>query len=109
MTITPDLDRIDAVVAYVRAHPEEYDQETWLCCIAGHAARMDGWKPYPTGFITSMVIKDGTARTIVAVAADLLGLDEDTAYDLFDVNNTLEDISRIQAELHAAYRPDGAA
>lgn len=115
--MNPNLDLLDAVVAHIEAHPEQHDQTTWFCgttaCIAGRTALMSGWKPYsfkPGHTSHSVVFKDDEVRHVEDVARDLLRIDQDTVDDLFNPDNTLGDILRIQRELHEAARiADGTA
>ena len=41
-----NIELLDAALAYIDEHPEEWDQSTWDCgttaCIAGHMARLSG-------------------------------------------------------------------
>jgi hypothetical protein len=122
---TVNLDLLDAVVEHIDTHPEEHDQSDWICgttaCVAGRVALFSGWRPVfnpPCGLAfcdchthTGLVEKDGQRRRVSGVAQDLLGIDDDTADDLFFGGNDVDDIHRIQAELHAAYdrAQDGAA
>jgi hypothetical protein len=39
------LTRLDAALAYIDAHPQEWDQSRWVCetggCVAGHLVHLD--------------------------------------------------------------------
>lgn len=66
-----------------RIKPERYNQSRWCgtaCCIAGHAARMEGWKNAGWAFVR----KDGEKVSVEYVARRILGLDSWEAGNLFD-------------------------
>lgn len=97
--MTPNLPLLRKVLDHIDAHPEEWRQEVWVSktpcgtahCIAGHAVVLSGGQ-----FVTLNRVRIGEkVQNVHNVAADLLGLDDRTADDLFDAGNTREDIQRI--------------
>lgn len=69
---------------------EPVDYQAWcetIFCVAGKVVLDDGWVPHfkPSG-IYSHLIRDGETRyDVFTLAADLLGLSETEAFDLFTV------------------------
>lgn len=124
-----NLDKLDQAIAYIEAHPEEWQQEFWAektacgtaLCLAGTLAALDGWKPTrwwavkaDSGEIqrTYSAIKNRKVRDIEDVAHDILGLerspaaepfsdDERMAHRLFRSSNTLGDIKRYRDRIAA--------
>ena len=108
MTINKDLLR--ETLAYIEAHPEEWDQTKWLCgttaCFAGRACLLSGDRPvYEIGpdDESGRVYfgQDNRRRQVRYRAADLLGLGQHDADVLFDCGCTMDDLRRIVAELCA--------
>jgi len=93
----PDFERLDAVLAYHDAHPDEHDQGVFgsqtscgtVCCTAGRAVIMFApehalW--VPDRFLEPTGMKLHSAPTGVPIhelAAGLLGLDDEQANELF--------------------------
>ena len=110
---TPNIVELDAILAHIEAHPEQWDQSWYFteaaepsadwcgtaCCIAGFAAARAGWTPVGTLFLSTQVVKDGVTRDVVEVAAEILGLFRVDAHMLFSGNNTLEDLKNFRNEL----------
>jgi hypothetical protein len=109
-----DLERLDAAIAYIEAHPLEWNQHWWFtrtacgtaCCLAGTVAMLDGWTPanWTRGFAADTqeaweVEKNGAPRYVREVAAELLGVSRLAAYVLFAGDNDLDRIKKIRAEL----------
>lgn len=79
------------------------------CCIAGYVATRNGEKPLIEEYLDyAMVVrlKDGTVENIDFHARNLLGLTPEEATRLFEMENTLDDLRRIVAELKEAYGVD---
>ena len=83
------------VMEHIEAHPEEWDQETWVstcetkACFAGWACWLSGVGMQAHGGLT--VTSDGDP--VPRAAAELLGLDRETAWDmLFDGHLTMADL-----------------
>ena len=102
----------EATLAYIKAHPEDWRQEIWVCetagCFAGIAVMLAGAKPIfepleataPDGPLggTRQAVRcmfDGHLKIIVALAGELLGLNHWDAAALFVASNTLEDLATI--------------
>jgi len=101
-------DLLRETLAYIEAHPEEWDQTKWICesvaCFAGRACLLSGDRPIfdPKWRFEAMRVAVGELGHDVGVrrrATDLLGIDEWQADDLFAQKNTLNDLRRIVAEL----------
>jgi uncharacterized protein YjbI with pentapeptide repeats len=77
------LARLDAALAYIDAHPQEWEQDVWVCetggCVAGHLVHLDSTTDWPT-----LVLSGG----IEGRAADLLVLSMDQCEGLFSPDNT---------------------
>lgn len=110
-TPLPDPRQLRAdTLAYIRAHPDEWDQESWRCgtgmCYAGTAAMLAGGTfPFPAdalGVFADLVdTPDGRRREISDWAAQVLGLDWESKAVLFDPGNTLGDLTHIVARIDA--------
>lgn len=79
----PNFTELDATLNYIRAHPEEWDQDMWFrqtecgttMCFAGVTAWRHGWTPvfYYNGEAHA-VERDGETRHVRSVARNILGL-----------------------------------
>lgn len=120
---TPNLEELDAVIAFLKAHPTIHDQGNWAqyngnvppkvtpaldCgsafCIAGAVvARAGGiiqWtRSWEDFWSASEVIVDGANRWIESYAREVLGLTEDQSDMLFSGSNTMEDIDWIRDQI----------
>jgi hypothetical protein len=122
------LPLLDAAIDHIEKHPEEWDQSQWRCktgmCLAGHIVILAGGKwahpERPESFLLVQEpgersdIGDGKVRASVR-AERLLGAgarfpdcngncddgDGSECRDLFDSNNTLDDIKGMRNELYA--------
>jgi uncharacterized protein YjbI with pentapeptide repeats len=81
--LSPDaLALLDRALAYIDAHPQEWDQDVWVCdtggCVAGHIVHLDsaGWR--------DVMSRGGVAER----AAELLGLSMNRCAGLFHSSNT---------------------
>lgn len=113
---TPNVALLNQTLAYIEAHPQEWDQTTWHCgttaCFAGHAALLDGaeWAPanVPIGELVlardddpdlNVLVLDGTPSVFVDDRAQrILGLTEYQATELFSGCNSLDDLRTLVAE-----------
>jgi hypothetical protein len=80
---------------HIIAHPEEWNQEAWICdtgmCFAGHATILAGWKPVFKGKLpTGDVCKPNVRTTIMRAAIHELGITRVQTNLLFAGSNTLE-------------------
>lgn len=85
------LVRLDAALAYIDAHPEEHDQESWFhrkpgcgttACVAGTLTYLAGAIPIWGADLEeqvagAVVLPDGTERVISEYAAELLGVENE--------------------------------
>lgn len=110
-------------LAYIEAHPEEWDQSKWRCgtgaCFAGHAAILHGakWRNLAPDDMR-IIAPGGEVRYVDSYAREALGLkaevyvdhDGDTEFgvELFDGHNTLDDLRRIVGELCAQAESEAA-
>lgn len=106
-------DLLRRVLDHITAHPDEHNQGHWALwsdcgtayCVAGHAVVMSGYEPdWLSAFGGSEGISTagvaGKDQTIAELAAELLGLEFDSAHDgLFFGGNDLDALWRIAAEL----------
>lgn len=92
------------VLAYIKANPEQHDQEIWarqlscetVGCFAYHVCRMKGFE----ADLKRIVQHDRTMAwlttgdVIAEKATEILGANDDQANSLFDSDNTIEDLER---------------
>lgn len=104
---TPNVALLKQTLAYIEAHPEEWNQEVYHCrsaaCFAGHAATLDGgeWmhangeylfaRNDDPAYYTRMH-EGGRAVWVFDRARRILGLTLDQALDLFCEENRLDDL-----------------
>src|SRR5487761_990431 len=99
-----DAARIQADLDHITTHPEEHDQSIWArktgCgtarCMAGTAVIRAGIKLRWTG-IEASYTEHGVP--ISTAAANLYGLSDEQATELFGGDNTLDDLWRIAGEI----------
>lgn len=111
---TPNVPLLRQTLAYIEAHPEEWNQTTWRCgtsaCFAGHAAILDGgaWADEESACVTARAddLPDDVFGAAIALrvlvedrAQRILGLTDRQADYLFDAHNGLNDLRRQVAEL----------
>lgn len=113
---TPNVALLNQTLAYIEAHPEEWDQKTWHCgttaCFAGHAAALNGGEWLGRGSDSLIARDDDPAEDIWAATEDrpaivevdrrakrVLGLTDYQAEDLFEGGNSLDDLREIVAKL----------
>lgn len=127
-----DIQRLDAAIAYIEAHPEEHEQAYWFhrtdegcgtaACLAGTLALLDGWEPvgwvpagHGVGETTALVSKDGQICEVDDLAFDLLGcerststdswtetVDEDLVGEMFETANTFDMIKKLRDRIAAS-------
>lgn len=109
----PNTELAWKVLDHIAAHPEQWDQKTWLkrtdCgtagCFAGWTALLSGDKPdwlecggalfgEYTSFVRVNANNRMVGRTVETRAAELLDIDEEDAYFLFNATNDLDDLTR---------------
>lgn len=94
-----NLDKLDAAIAYIEAHPAQHDQGFYAAeqecgttlCLAGVIAMQAGWRPaWDLGhseasgvFATRSVKRGGEVGFARGVARAILGASEDEAAELF--------------------------
>src|SRR5487761_14958 len=99
-----DAARIQADLDHITTHPEEHDQSIWArktgcgtaCCMAGTAVIRAGIKLRWNG-IEASYTEHGVP--ISTAAANLYGLSDEQATQLFGGGNTLSDLWRIAGEI----------
>lgn len=100
-----DVPRLRKELEYVTAHRAQWLQGTWFhrtaCgtvgCLAGNTALNAGYVPvYERGKTTTTSVvrlpHEHYVRDVADVAAEVLGLDDDQAHELFAATNTLHDL-----------------
>lgn len=106
-----DIAKLDAALAYIEEHPEEWDQFSWgrrtprnACgtagCIAFHVGRIDGAEM--TWWGSSLELIGGASPSRYARESLDLRIDQSTA--LFMGNNSLDDLKAMRDAL--AKNPD---
>lgn len=94
-----DFERLDAAITFAVEHPERIDMGTWFArtdcgttaCLAGTVALQAGWTPvfdHETYnlrglIVTHEVAKGGETQYVKEVAAEVVGLDQVQADDMF--------------------------
>jgi hypothetical protein len=111
-----NLEKLDAAIAHIEAHPEEHDQNWWFrkrdcgttACLAGTLALLDGWEPvWPkrwTGWdytSAEYVKKGGRRRRVPLVAREIIEATEWEAESLFGIAADLDDIKRYRDKIAA--------
>jgi hypothetical protein len=109
----PNIDKLNAVLAKIKADPKSWDQSQWICgtvaCFAGHAVLMEGAQPAPPSEDfqryrtvtphTDQALLCGQIVDVSAAAEAILGLTPLQADYLFEQDNELEDLERMVAAL----------
>lgn len=111
------LPLLDAVIAQIEANPQTWTQKSYRCrtgmCVAGWVCEMTGGRWLHTleesRYLSLLEPVDGDSPDDISDgqvhaaerAARLLGLDEDTADNLFDGGNSLAEIKAIRDEIAA--------
>ena len=104
-----NFERLDAAITYAAAHPAKFDMYTWFkqtrcgttACLAGTALLQAGYEPRFTAsgraedlelfdedgdpYAITAVWLDGVAYPVSETAAELLGLTDDQADDIFNL------------------------
>lgn len=83
-------------------HQNYFAEEEWCdsaMCVAGKVVTDAGWVLVKQDLSRSLVAKNGYMEAVWDVAAELLGLDDITAGNLFDGGNEAHDIRRIAEEI----------
>lgn len=112
--MTPNVALLKQTLAYIEAHPEEWDQEVYHCrsaaCFAGHAATLDGgeWMHADSEYLAARsddpaddtrAYSGGRATWVFYRAQRVLGLTRAQAHGLFDEENNLNALREIVSEL----------
>lgn len=94
-----NLDLFNRVLAHIKAHPEEWDQEKYTphicgsaCCFAGHAVLLSGGT-IPTDYERANYTK--YPESVPRQAQALLDLTDEQTDWLFDCERTLEDFEAV--------------
>lgn len=113
------LERLDAALAHIDAHPDEWRQTTWgmrtecntSCCIAGWVVVQAGAElvfnemdEYADVEEAIDCLPDGEdyEESIAVFARKLLGIDGVVSSDLFDGGNSRADLQRVRDRLAAS-------
>ncbi len=113
----PNVERLLELRSWVRIEwerkvlglPSEWNQATWasrrdcgtVCCIAGKAALLEGWRPDflsradVSDAFTITFERDGSSRFADELAQEILGLTDQEASHLFRSENTVEQIEEL--------------
>lgn len=107
--MTPNAPLLLKTLEHIENHPEEWNQESWMCgttaCFAGHAALLDGGEICVDSLDGWFVARDDDPRDALWTLADgrlkihaeirarhALALDNQQAERLFSAGNTLDDL-----------------
>jgi hypothetical protein len=105
-----DIAKLDAALAYIEEHPEEWDQGNWgvknpcgtAGCLAFHVGRLDGapitWDRPPDTSRWAYVERIG-GKTPSNYARDSLGLSDGQAAALFFEFNSLDELKTMRDRL----------
>lgn len=105
---SPNVEAFVATLAYIEAHPEEHNQDSWVCettmCFAGHAAITVGGLQQvgPSTWVRGL---NGRECHVADAACEVLGLstgrrnDDQPASRLFYGAESLDDLYRISADI----------
>lgn len=104
-----NLDKLDEALAYIEAHPDEHDQNSWFArraggwcgttrCLGGTLAWLGGWKPAWEGRDRADMVRGpgGQVRYIRDVAQEILGASDDEAADLFLHADDLDELKDVR-------------
>lgn len=124
---TPNAELAYRVLDQIDAHPEQWQQLSWISrpagddcgtagCFAGWTCMLSGDKPcweFADSEETVTVIVEGQGNSLDGMlvgmrAVELLGITTDQKHDLFHELNTREDLGRLVAEIFGP-RPGGAS
>lgn len=100
-----NAERLQQTLEHIKANPEDWDQRRWNMCFAGWTVRLASEATIRTGECgcCSTLVKEGggiiPTWEIHQSASRLLDVDRES--ELFDANNTLEDLERIVQDLIA--------
>lgn len=106
----PNIELLEADIAYLEAHPEEHNQATWIdeCgtayCLAGYRALKEaaahGWRRYESAPAFHVSRGDGACiRNARSIAMEAYGLDEVQAEDLFSPLNSIDDLKSMVKDI----------
>lgn len=105
---------LDDALAYIRAHPEEWDQAEWVCgttaCLAGHLVMLgDGATIEDLHRMEGAGDGDGPciserARQLLGLPRASNGAGDVTAMVLFGGSNSLDDLERFVGHVKAGHR-----
>lgn len=108
-TATPNAVLAYRVLDHIDAHPEEHRQTAWVdqdscgttACFAGWACLLAGDQaPPPADCPSAMVFSpDGHLHGVFDRAQEHLGIDEETAEDLFSGDHLAEDLAELVPQI----------
>lgn len=104
-----NVELLEEVMQQIKDHPEQHKQSWWFTkswcgtamCFAGWACYLSGWQPL---FVSNSrqgsfaINKEGVSCYVRPLAIKLLGLGENFP-ELFNANNTVEDLERLVKDL----------
>jgi PAS domain-containing protein len=101
-------------LAHIEAHPDQWDQDTWICgttaCLAGWIVLRNGWTPLDSQEdpdwmdvqdVSLVVDPDGGIDQCPAAASRILGILPEEGDCLWESTNTLTDLHRLVGRLEA--------
>lgn len=110
-----NVEKLEAVLDYIRTHPEEHDQTTWAerggacgttLCFAGTAVALAGYQMVWELDDTAYICSNGSELDAVAtIAMRELGLTEDQTDSLFIRSVTFDDVERTVKDIINEHTP----
>jgi hypothetical protein len=118
--VKPNAELAYMVLDQIDAHPERWDQMEWMretsrgtaYCFAGWTVKLSGGQMEKVQWqvVVAAGLGELNGEDVADAAEHLLGIDPPACIedDLFDENNTREDLGRLVAEIFGP-RPGGAS
>lgn len=104
---------LETVMTFIRDNPDEWDQNVWIhptaltdcgtvACFAGWTCLLSGYRALAPGQFygsTCVAGKNGELEDIPNLAASLLGLEDEQVRNLFNSDNSFDDLERIVKDI----------
>lgn len=90
---------LQETLEHIKANPESWNQHSWSMCFAGTALKVSGEEPASVGSIKLQAAKLLGLELTPAICD--CGATHEKSHDLFDGDNTLDDLESIVRDLVA--------